>query len=87
MYVHLWCDLYPIRAAILWAYGLCGTQAEPFIQAAVEDRKAAGDQNTRYLSLTPAASNGSRMHPSRDAHRLAAKEIAEALKEMLQMNQ
>ena len=77
---------YP-RAAILWAYGLCGTQAEPFIQAAVEDRKAAGDQNTRYLSLTPAASNGSRMHPSRDAHRLAAKEIAEALKEMLQMNQ
>ena len=73
---------YP-HAVILWAYGLCGKQAEPLLKAAVEDRQKAGDKNVRYLSLTPAASNGSRMHPSREAHRTAAKEIAGALREML----
>ena len=71
------------KALILWAYGLCGEQVEPLLQAAVQDRREAGDQNVRYLSLTPAASNGSRMHPSREAHSKAAHEIAEALREAL----
>ena len=73
---------YP-KAFILWAYGLCGKQMEPILQSAVRDRKNAGDLNVRYLSLTPAASNGSRMHPSREAHQKAAEEIAEALRNML----
>ncbi len=68
------------KALILWAYGLCGKQVEPLLQAAVRDRQAAGDQNVRYLSLTPAATNGSRMHPSREAHQKAAEEIAEAIR-------
>lgn len=68
------------KALILWAYGLCGKQVEPMLQAAVQDRKNAGDQNVRYLSLTPAATNGSRMHPSREAHQKAAEEIAEAIR-------
>ena len=71
------------KALILWAYGLCGKQAEPILQAAVQDRRDAGDQNVRYLSLTPAATNGSRMHPSREAHQKAAEEIAEAIKSLL----
>ena len=73
---------YP-KALILWAYGLCGKQVKPILQAAVKDCQEAGDGNVRFLSLTPAASNGSRMHPSREAHRTAAKEIAEALLSML----
>ncbi|MBQ6959899.1 MAG: hypothetical protein IJP78_02860 [Clostridia bacterium] len=71
------------KALILWAYGLCGRQVEPMLQAAVQDRRIAGDQNVRYLSLTPAASNGSRMHPSREAHQKAAEEITEVIKSLL----
>ena len=73
---------YPL-ALILWAYGLCGKQVEPILQAAVKDRQNVGDLNVLYLSLTPAASNGSRMHPSREAHEKAAEEIAQALSNML----
>lgn len=69
------------EALILWAYGLCGHQVEPVLQEAVVARRQAGDERVRYLSLTPAMSNGSRMHPSREAHRLAAREIIAALKE------
>ena len=69
------------EALILWAYGLCGHQVEPILQEAVVTRRQAGDAKVRYLSLTPAMSNGSRMHPSREAHRLAAREIIAALKE------
>ncbi len=72
------------KAMILWAYGLCGRQVEPILQAAVKDRQDAGDRNVRYLSLSPAASNGSRMHPSREAHQKAAEEIAKALEKLLQ---
>ena len=75
-------ERYP-QAAILWAYGLCGKQVEPILQAAVENRKQAGDSNVRYVSLPPAASNGSRMHPSRAAHRTAAAEIVQELKTMI----
>ena len=71
------------QAAILWTYGLCGKPVEPILQSAVEEAVQKGDHNVRYLSLSPAASNGSRMHPSRDAHRVAAKEIENALKEMM----
>ncbi len=71
------------QAFILWAYGLCGKQAEPILRAAVQDRRDGGDANTAYLSLTPAAANGSRMHPSREAHQKAAEEIADALKKIL----
>lgn len=75
---------YP-QAAILWAYGLCGHQVEPILRAAAEDRKAQGDSRVRYLSLSQAESNGARMHPSRAAHRRAAEEITQALKEMLDL--
>ena len=71
------------HACILWAYGLCGHQAEPILKAAVEDRVRAGDHLTAYLSLTQAATNGSRMHPSREAHQKAAEEIEQALTSML----
>ena len=74
---------YP-KAFILWTYGLCGKQVEPILQDAVKERQSAGDMNVRYLSLTPAASNGSRMHPSREAHQKAAEEIANTLEKLLQ---
>lgn len=69
------------EALILWAYGLCGHPMEPILQEAVVTRRQAGDDRVFYLSLTPAMSNGSRMHPSREAHRQAAREIIAALKE------
>ena len=69
------------EALILWAYGLCGHMVEPILQEAVVMRRQAGDERVRYLSLSAAMSNGSRQHPSREAHRRAAKEIMEALRE------
>ena len=73
---------YP-RAVILWAYGLCGHAVEEILQSAVEDVRAKGDLNAHYLSLSDAGTLGSRMHPSRDAHRRAAGEIADELKKLL----
>ena len=69
------------EALILWAYGLCGHAMEPILQEAVVARRRAGDARVRYLSLSAAMSNGSRQHPSREAHRQAAKEIIGALRE------
>ena len=73
------------HALILWAYGLCGHQVEPILQKAVKRRQAAGDTRVQYLSLTQAAGNGSRMHPSRAAHRKAAEEIGAALRTALKL--
>lgn len=70
-------------AAVLWAYGLCGKPMEPILKKAVDAVRSEGLERVDYLSLTPAASLGSRFHPSRDAHRLAAEEIAEKLEAML----
>ncbi len=75
---------YP-QAVILWAYGLCGHAVEDILQGAVEDMRQNGDKNAHYLSLSDAKSLGSRMHPSRDAHRQAAKEITDELKKLLKM--
>ncbi len=71
------------QAHILWAYGLCGSDAEPVLRAAVEDIRSSGDERVQYLALSQAESNGSRMHPSRKAHRKAAQEITDALKKAL----
>ncbi|MBQ8072968.1 MAG: hypothetical protein IJ231_04295, partial [Clostridia bacterium] len=73
---------YP-RAVIVWAYGLCGHAVEEILRGAVEDVRAKGDRNVHYLSLSDAATLGARMHPSRDAHRQAAREIADELKKLL----
>ena len=68
---------------ILWAYGLCGKPMESILKRAVETFLAGGGQGADYLSLTPSVSQGSRFHPSRDSHRIAAEEIAGKLFEML----
>ena len=70
-------------AAILWAYGLCGKPMESILKGAVDEYLSSGGERAAYLSLTPAASLGSRFHPSREAHRTAAREIAGKLSEML----
>ena len=75
------------KAFILWAYGLCGRQVEDILRSAVEDRRAAGDERVDYLSLSPAITNGSRMHPSREAHRTAAKEISARLRKALSLSE
>ena len=75
---------YP-QAAIVWAYGLCGHAVEEILKSAVEDVRAMGDLNAHYLSLSDASTLGSRMHPSRDAHRQAAREIADELKKLLRL--
>lgn len=72
-------------AYILWAYGLCSHLVEPILMSAAEARKQAGDARVGYLSLSAAMSNGSRMHPSREAHRQAAREIEAALREALDL--
>ena len=75
---------YP-QAVIVWAYGLCGHAVEDILKGAVEDVRANGDQNAYYLSLSDAKTLGARMHPSRDAHRQAAKEIVDELKKLLSL--
>lgn len=71
-------------AVLLWAYGLCGNGLEEPIKRAVEARRAAGDGKVSFLALTDCGDDhGSRNHPSRRAHRRAAKEIAAALEELL----
>ena len=68
------------QAAILWAYGLCGSDAEGPLRRAVERRRAAGDGNVRYLALDDCAgAMGSRSHPGRAAHVRAAEQIARAI--------
>ena len=73
------------RAAIVWAYGLCGHAVEEILQDAVEDVRARGDLNVHYLSLSDAGTLGSRMHPSRDAHRQATREIVDELRQLLEL--
>ena len=71
------------KAVIVWAYGLCGHAVEEILRSAVEDVRARGDLNAHYLSLSDAETLGSRMHPSRDAHRRAAAEIVDMLNKLL----
>ena len=58
---------------------------EDILKGAVEDVRANGDQNAHYLSLSDAKTLGARMHPSRDAHRQAAREIVNELKKLLKL--
>ena len=76
------CAMY-LRAVIVRALGLCGHAVEDILRGAVEDVRARGDLNVHYLSLTDSQTLGSRMHPSRDGHRQAAREITDALKQLL----
>ena len=71
-------------AHIFWAYGLCGTVMEKYLKPAVEAYAAAnGDKKVSYLPLPDADGDvGSRMHPSRAAHRRAAAVIADAIQKM-----
>ena len=72
-------------AIILWAYGLCGSQAAAALEASVRARRAAGDKRVHFLPLTDCGGDlGSRGHPSRAAHRAAAREISDKLKELMQ---
>lgn len=67
-------------AEIIWAYGLCGNSVSPYLQAAVEQIRATGDNKVSYLALEDCHGDlGSRQHPSRAAHRRAAEQIAEEL--------
>ncbi len=75
---------YP-RTVIVWAYGLCGHAVEEILKGAVEDVRARGDLKVHYLSLSDAKTLGARMHPSRDAHRQAAREIVDELKKLLHL--
>ena len=69
-------------AIILWAYGLCGDAAAPYIQQAVHERQQAGDTQVFYLPLSDCHGDvGSRAHPSRAAHRRAPAEIVQSLQQ------
>ena len=72
------------QAWILWSYGLCGDELRAPLEAAVERRRAAGDEKVRYLALTGCGDDlGARSHPSRAAHRRATEEIAGALEPLI----
>ena len=73
-------------AYLLWAYGMCGTPMEAYILSGLEAyQKESGDTRVSYLSLTPCPDEwlGSRSHPGRASHALAAAEIAAVLKKVL----
>ena len=74
------------KAYLLWAYGMCGTPAEEALLSGLRAyQKESGDPRVSYLSLTPAPDKwlGSRSHPGRESHALAAQEIAEVLRGVL----
>ena len=71
------------EAVVLWAYGMCGKPMEPILKRAAETFLREGGGRADYLSLTPAPDQGSRFHPGRESHRLAAEEISAKLREML----
>ncbi|MBR4359516.1 MAG: hypothetical protein IKP32_02750 [Clostridia bacterium] len=72
------------HAHIVWAYGLCGWQVKDQLEKAVAKRRADGDGRVHYLALTDCDGDvGSRWHPSRAAHRRAAREICDELKKLL----
>ncbi|MBR1585389.1 MAG: hypothetical protein IJ662_07620 [Clostridia bacterium] len=71
-------------AHIFWAYGLCGIDMTPYLERAVQQyRQETGDQRVSFLPLPDAAGDvGSRSHPSRAAHRKAARAIVDAIEHM-----
>lgn len=72
------------EAAILWAYGLCGTPLMEPLETAVALRRKAGDRNVHFLRLTDCDGDvGSRNHPSREAQARAAREISAKLRELI----
>ena len=69
-------------AQILWCYGMCEKQLQREIAAAVEHRRADGDERVHFL-LLPACREkeiGARMHPGVNYHRRAAELIAEKIR-------
>lgn len=71
------------EAFIIWAYGLCGSDMVPYIKQAISARQTAGDTRTAFLLLPDCNGDvGSRMHPSRAAHRRAAGEISAFLQDV-----
>ena len=72
-------------AKILWAYGLCGhdERVDEALVKAVEEAKKDFSISAAYLSLTPSRECGSRSHPSREGHQVAAEEITKALLDMM----
>ena len=70
-------------AYLFWAYGMCGTPMKEYIRAGVEAyQKESGDRRASYLFLTPSPAEwlGSRGHPGKQSHALAAEEIASVLR-------
>ncbi len=75
------------KAYLLWAYGMCQTPMEAHILRGLNAyKKETGDPRVSYLSLTPAPDEwlGSRSHPGKKAHALAAEEIAAVLAGVLE---
>ena len=73
------------NAAIIWAFGIIRADfAADLIKQAVDEYVSeSGDNNTYYLPFTAMGENdfGSRSHPGIPAHKRAADEITEFLKE------
>lgn len=75
------------NAQLLWAYGMLGNELSGVIAEAVREYALeTGDRKAAYLELTNAIEHrGARFHPGKRAHEIAAEEIAEKLRELLQI--
>lgn len=73
------------HAQLLWVYGMLGDELSPVLEEAVgEYTRETGDTRATYLELTDAIEHrGARSHPGKQAHALAAREIAEKLRQLL----
>ncbi|MDQ0231676.1 SGNH/GDSL hydrolase family protein [Metabacillus malikii] len=77
---------YNKNAQIIWAYGMLGTPMMPAIYRAVDQyKKNSGDQNVSIIQLPNMTEEtvGARAHPGKLAHKRAAAELAEYLKQFL----
>lgn len=70
------------HSLILWVYGMLGNDMEPYIQKALQQYKdETGDEKVQYLALENCTGEllGVRLHPTPQAHRVAAKQIADTI--------
>lgn len=73
------------KAYLLWVYGMLGSELSSAIEEAVREYvRTSGDSRASFLELTDAVElRGSRDHPGKEAHQLAAMELSQVLKKLL----
>ena len=74
------------KAEIIWALGMLGHRLDPLVNEAIEQyKKSSGDERVVFVPLNESNEEtvGSRCHPGRLCHELAAEKLAKVIKKLL----